>query len=329
MPVDGYFQSAVVWPMANLKKIRCELLREMRGSLTQTKLVRKLGYSAQAYSQWELGKAQIKWTEFCQIAKVQNLALSQVLTVHVPYPYAVDDCVRLIRTLQGMRDQREFAKQAGVSTSTMSRWLKGSLEPTLEQMLRLIETCGTSLPLMLRDLMGGKDLISIRVHADAESAERQVHYDHHVAGAVILILRTPTYQKLQRHRVGYISTKLKISLKEERDILAALVQAGAIQMQNGIYTPTRDHLAISGHRQKELDVRKYWIHRMQNYHETSKSPSAWPYLIFSATPETLHILRDRLVALYHEINELTLKEPDGDCIGMFQALLFEVDDIPK
>jgi len=48
-------------------------------------------------------------------------------------------------------------------------------------------------------------------------AEREVHFQHVMTGAAILLLRTPAYKQLNRHKTGFISARLKISRPVPRD----------------------------------------------------------------------------------------------------------------
>lgn len=234
-----------------------------------------------------------------------------------------EDVRPLIKRLVANGNQEESAKKLGVSRSQISRWMSGRSDPTLEQVLQIAALLNLSLPAFLLALVEMQTLPSIKNEIDLENRERELHFKYPWVGAVILCLRTPKYRALKKHQEGFVAEHLGISLEEERITIEELSKAKAINLgKDGLYSPRLTTISLTGNREGNIALRKYWTNRCLAKLDGPKTgtPMLWPYLVLNTDKKTYQKIFNKVQSLYHEIVALT----DTDSIDANEVYIFNL-----
>lgn len=130
-------------------KIGRELLRAIRGSMTQVELSRALGFRYNQYNRWESGERQINWGEFerlCEVRKIPlRTALDHFLVIHPGMEIDASSPGQLIRQfcrISGSTGTHELARKLHVHPSSVRRWLLDEVDPGLVVMLNILDLQG-------------------------------------------------------------------------------------------------------------------------------------------------------------------------------------------
>lgn len=87
-----------------------ELVRAVRGKLSQAQLNRKLGYETNQLYRWEAGKRSISWVNFEKLTRACKVDLRKVLKREFGYSGSADDSASLLRHFVGQSSVSGFAK---------------------------------------------------------------------------------------------------------------------------------------------------------------------------------------------------------------------------
>ena len=131
----------------DVERLSRELMRALRAKASQRSFSRALGFTSNVAYSWETGRrfpeasvflrATTRARQGFDAALREALALELVLgTTRLGTPRGVQ---KLVSELAGQTPLGELARQLGVDRTTLSRWLRGSTEPRLPELLRLVQ----------------------------------------------------------------------------------------------------------------------------------------------------------------------------------------------
>lgn len=314
------------------EKLARELLVAVRGKLSQVQLNRKMKFRSNQIHRWETGTAKISWKEFCTLALASGVPLESACEEFLCFSYTPANAPKLIAHLAGPANQTEVAKIAGVSRSMVSRWLAGKIDPSLEQILLLIDASTWPFPSFVGALAGEKKLPSMEAELIAQQKERELHYRYPWVGPLLLTFLSPEYRKLPAHREGFAARAIGISLEQERTALAELKLVGAVEMVEKKYRPRIRRINVAGNRAGNRRIREYWMGRCMAWLKSDAPaparPGQWPYMVFSMHPDNFEKIRGKIMQLYQEIETYSQAKEEDDQIYLFSAQLFDIKQLP-
>ena len=313
--------------------IQTELLRAARGRQSQARLNQKLGLRSNRYHHWETGQSALPWRMFCRICQATKIPLAETLIHIAGFHENPAQGATLVKHLVGRGRQEEVAKNLGVSRSMISRWKSGKVDPSLEQMLRIINHSFFSLPQFLSRLVDIEKLPSLAEAHRREELERRLHFDHPWVAALLLFLRTAEYNALKTHREGFLSRKLGISLETEREVIQTLKTIGALEYEGEILTPTHRKMSTRGDEESERRTREHWTQHALNEIKKglpSRDRNNWGYMVLNTGPETLPLIRERYFAFFNEVSAIVNSSTDvSDRVYVLNVQFLELDETKK
>jgi transcriptional regulator with XRE-family HTH domain len=218
------------------ERLSSELVRALRGKRSQGFVNRRLGCSSNALHAWERGTRQPCATDFLRLARLANVDVDAVLrrfsvqAVSSPNAHAMrlPPVATWIARLSHDRTQSELARQLGRARNTIARWLDGTTEPRLPDLLRFVEVTTQRLVEFVAAFVDPQALPSLRgTYRDLER-QRHLAYAMPWAHAVLRALELDAYAKLPQHEAGFLARQIGISPELETECLRALAAAGQI-----------------------------------------------------------------------------------------------------
>lgn len=313
-------------------QLKKELLVAIRGDLSQGQLNKKLKFKSNQIYRWESGQAAISWPDFCKLCRAAKRPIDEAARSGLVLLEKPEDSRSLVERMMGSGNQQVLAQKLDVSRSVVSRWLSGRADPTLEDVLRMGFTAGVSITTFLLTLVKLESLPSIQEEVELEQRERELHFKYPWVGGVILILRTPKYREIGKHREGFIAERLGISLDEEQTAIRELVKARAIRMgKDGLYHPRLVSISLVANRDGNIRLRRYWTQRclakLDEPRGPEPKPILWPYLIFNTDKKNYEMIFSKVQKLYEDIREMSGEAPLGDEVYLFNMQLLELGSI--
>jgi transcriptional regulator with XRE-family HTH domain len=215
-------------------KLVRQLVRALRGKRSQTALSRRLGYRSNVLYTWESGRREPSASELFRIvARTGGSAKEAFASFPVDLGAIdlreADGIAALLAQLRGEAKIADVAARCAVSRYTASRWLSGQTEPRASELLVLVEALTFRAVDLVTALAPPHELPEIAPAWRELKTRREVAFTHPWSQAILRHLETRAYTRLARHRSGWLAQRLRITVAEETESLAALSAAGLVR----------------------------------------------------------------------------------------------------
>lgn len=203
-----------------------EVIRQLRGELSQRELSRRLGYSFNQVGKWDSGATQIKFADFLQIAAAMGIPVEEKMRGFF-YTFQSDfneeNCLRAMSGVLGLSMQEESP-----AVSRLQEWLKGSLKPDLWEVLELLDLRPSLLVGWLSEFVDCGKIEPIRPIYETFLSVIESLRRYPVSGLIVAAIQLQAYQDLERHDDFLLARHSACSVQELREALQYLLSAGAI-----------------------------------------------------------------------------------------------------
>ena len=251
--------------MYDAEAVSRELVRALRGDRSQEQLNRRLRYGSNVVYQWESGRRKPSASAFFWLAHRVGAdlegalgALGQRLSPAAGEPWTLPGLSALIGQISQRHSPAALAAGLGTTRHRVGRWLRGEGEPPLPDLLRLVELCTARSLDLLERLVAPSALPSAADALARRQAARCRVHDEPWSAAVQLALELDRYRALGAHQDGWIAAQLGLPVETERACLAALVEAGDVVQQGGLYQPVEiPRINLAG-QPDPLRLRRFW-----------------------------------------------------------------------
>jgi hypothetical protein len=321
----------------DFEAIAADWLRAARGKRSQRGFSKRLGYGSNIAYRWETGVCSPTASQAFALIKRGGEAGARALRAFFstsPQPaelQGVDLATRegvalLLRGLRGRTSIVELARRSGHSRFAIARWLHGSAQPRLPELLSLIEATTFRLLDFLACFTNIDALPSVAGEYRSHEAARQTAYDVPWSHAVLRALELVDYEALPRHRRGWLAKRLGISLHEEQRCLAALSAARQIHLRDRRWVVDRTQAVDTRAEPARARVLKAeWLRVALSRLEAGVSGS-FGYNIMSVSCADLDKLRELHAAYFRSMQALVADSTPGERVVLFNTQLFAIDD---
>jgi len=286
-----------------------ELVRALRGQRSQAAMGRRLKRTSNVLHAWETGSRYPRGSDLLQLLQLSGRAPLALLNRFAPCrgasPRAL--CSSWLQGLVRDRSQAELSRALGVNRNTIARWLAGTTEPRLPQLLALVEATTQRLLDFLADAVGTEQLPSVAAaHADLQ-LQRGLAYSRPWSHAVLRVLELEAYRSLPRHEPGFIAARLGITLEEERACLSALLRAKQIRKHAGRFRVGRV-LAVDTRQDPagNLALKRHWFGVAQGEleHHGVAAGALASYNLFAISEADLERVRQAHLDYYERVRAI-------------------------
>jgi DNA-binding phage protein len=324
----------------DFEEIARDWLRLLRGKRSQRGFSKRLGYSSNIAYRWETGICYPLAREAFTLAKRGGGAGRRALeafhgTTVPPAAFAELDLstregvAALLRQLRGKTTLVELARRSGYSRFSIARFLSGAAEPRLPELLGLIEATSFRLLDFLDCFTAIEKLPSVAGEFRALAAARQTAYDVPWSHAVLRALELADYARLPRHVPGWLAARLGITLQEEQRCLQALATARQIRSKDARWVV--DQTTTVDTRTDPVRSRRLkgeWLKVAQSRLEAGYS-GVFSYNLMAVSRADLAKLREMHITYFRSMQALALDSSPSECVVLFNADLFALDDPAK
>lgn len=312
-----------------------ELVHSLRGKRPCSVLSRRAGYRSNVVYRWEQGQAWPHASAFFRFYEVATRTpasgvLDRFFARHVgPHgshsPTNTGAVAALLRNLSGKTPLIAISRASGINRFTLSRWMKGSAEPRLPELLQLVETLSRRLLDFLAALVDPATLPSISRRWDKLQTARAVAYGEPLSHAVLRALELeqcatstlPLEETLQR--------KLGLPIEDIQRCVQALKVAGLVRKRGKRLTPESLHRVDTradpdGARTIKLAWTEQAVARFR-----AGAPGAYGFSLFAISRDNLRRLRSLHLEYVRAMQSLIAEPQVNDCVGLYCAQLLDLD----
>ena len=315
----------------NVKKLRCELIRALRGDRSQGQLSQRLKIGFNKVYKWEKGTASISWSEFLVLAKLCKCDVSQAIQGSYLYRGKIDNAANLVIGLLGTDQVNTISKRTGFGTGMVRRWLKGTSEPSLDVILSIMHRTQVTLVEFLTQLVDIESLPSLRKEYDLIMQTKQIFRSNLFLEAVACALNLQEYADAPKHPTGLIAKKLGISVSEEEAYLKLLLQCEVIEFDGKKYHHRPGLLDLTSQDTKiRIEMRKFWLKKSLDLVTPLKAPpkeGMMHWAVAAVSEETGKLMTEAQKRFHHEIQLLMRTDPRPK--NTIRLLCVQLLDIPE
>lgn len=326
------------------ENLQADLLKALRGAESQSDLSFALGFKFNQVARWERGRVRLKWQDFVRLCEHRKIDLNGIfLGVYSFQPGKLRDSPEFIRQLMGFvvgpYSHREIADKAGVSTAMFERWLYGRAEPTLIDILKLLQaTTQQSFFAWLARLVDIQKLPSVAYIGFQSRSEQSVEAAFPFAPAIEAAIRAKEYVD-SPHSTAILSQLSGVPESVIDSVLPILVETGNLAVEGGKYVVKREIINIQGLTPKEVcGLARYWNDRALKRFLTvdglpinkDKLPTAFSVRVAPLSKKSSGMILEALLKCHNEISAIV----DGDQ-GPYEEVrvlitnMFSAKDVPE
>lgn len=320
----------------DFEKVASELVQALRGRRSQTAFSKRLGYRSNVASAWEAGRAFPTAAAFFRLlergGRKPALALSAFYRLPTGAPAhdltTAAGVAAFLEDLRGRTALVDLARAADRSRFAVARWLKGEAEPRLPDFLRLVESASLRLLDFLACLVDPSALPSVapawRNLENARRAAFEMPWSHAVLRAVELT----EYQKLRRHRPGFIAQRLHISREEEARCVELLLETGQLRRE-GPRLRLGASLTVDtrGDRARSQRLKAFWtgvaLERLQ-----AGAEGTFSYNLFSVSRADFDKIQELYRSYFRELRRIVAASEPAECVVLTNMHLLELGAPP-
>jgi hypothetical protein len=235
----------------------------------------------------------------------------------------------LLDFLRGSTSIVELSRRVGMHRVSVSRFVKGSAEPRLPDLLRLVE--GTSLRLLdfLAIFVPPELLPEAKEEWAVLEAQRRVAYELPWSHAVLRAIELESYRRLPSHRAGWIAGRLGIAPQEEERCLSALAQSRLIQRRRGRWVAC-NVLTVDTRRNPAagLTLKSHWadVGRERLPGLEPNESDLFSYNLFTISERDWERLRELHIAYYQALRRVVEASEPAERVVLANLQLLRLDE---
>lgn len=299
-----------------------ELLRAIRGKISQVALSRRLGYKSNAIAGWEgghrfpsLGEA-LRAASACHIDVPASLAAFHARTAHLFRP---EDPSAWLDGLRGAATLRDVAKRSGFSEHQIGRWMRGEACPRLPDALVLVEATTGRATDLVAALVPISSVPSLaQTHQARTKIRRLMFLEPWTAGVLTLVGRRQPLPDAERQ----ITSALGIEPEIVRRVLSALLDAGVIASgPDGMRVVAPLTVDTQPSAEDVRALRRHWSLEAAERLGAEDPESRFYYNVFNVSREDLARIQEILGAAFREIRAIIAASPSADATMLYVSHL--------
>lgn len=320
-------------------KLQSQLLKTLRGTLSQENFARKLSLQSDQIIRWENSHAKISWEDFTLVCKRFDAGLAQALKTVLLYKSNDWTSTKILKHVWRDLSYPEIQEKTGFSKARISRLLNGKGKISLVDVFHIIESGSLPLDTFVSRILKGRDLPDVLLkNQKYNHSLLNMIYDRPWIGALLRTLEIAEYLQSPLSSVEYVAGFLNVPEQDVELAFSDLLSAKLIEpCDEGKFKPLNKNLLGQADRLGELKVRHYWTSkalRMLEHKMTANQgpgqPTVWAYQVLSISEEGKKEIEDCIVRCYREIDDIvkSAKHP-VEKVLLFNMQLLPVDLLPK
>lgn len=317
----------------DFETLAAELVRELRGKLTQAALSKRLGYSANVVHRWESGRAWPTAAAFLRLCEARHInlhaALEEFLRHRPPWLVsgtALRELVAAFLTeLRGKTPLLELASASGINRYTVARWHRGTAQPRLPDFLRAIEASSRRALDFVATLVDPSSLPSVEARWAVIVAARRVAYGEPWSHGVLRAMELDEYRQQRRTDLDWLTERLGMTREQVAHSIGELELAGQLRQQRGRYVPTTveridTRSDPSGAKIVKLAWTEVAVGRLRD-----DAPGYFGFSLFSIGRSEMQRLRELHQEYVRAMQSVIAQCSKNECVGLYCAQLVDLD----
>lgn len=315
--------------------IAADLVRALRGARSQAELSRRIGYRSNIVHRWEAGKC---WPTAATFLRVMSRTRPASARCFVQFfgrapswydpkaPFTPASVAAFLRDLRGKTPIATLAVRTGCNRYSVGRWLRGSAEPSLPELLSLIDAASRRLLDFLETLVDPARMPTVSADYERIRRARSAAYDAPWSHAVLRALELDGYRRAANGE-RWLASRLGIDVAEVHEGLELLALTGQIRKLRGKWRAF-EPVAVDTSRDPERAraLKATWsevaLARLR-----AGAPGSYGYSLFAVSKADLRALRELHLGYVRAMQSVIAASTPGECVGLYCAQLLDLSTI--
>lgn len=318
---------------AYFAEIAKDFCRALRGRRSQRQLSRRLGYGTNVAFGWESGRRFPTLPTLLRVAAYNGVDVHHALSDFVRQESALGADVAvsdpaltaiLFQALKGGLSNAEIGARIGRSASQVSRFMAGTSQPRLPDVLAIVDATTGRLLDFLALFVPPSGLPSVARDFRVLEERRRIATELPWSHAVLRVLELASYAALACHDDAWVAARLGLPEDEVRACLEALSRAGLVRWQEGRYAATAETVDMTrGAAEPRQRLKAHWLD-VAARRQRRGDPGLYSYNLVSVARADLERLRALHVRYFHELRQIVSDSREPDCVALVAMQLFEL-----
>jgi transcriptional regulator with XRE-family HTH domain len=300
-----------------------QMLRAIRGSMSQVAFSRLLGYRTNTAADWEAGRRSPTVHEALRAAERRRIPTREAFSSFAPRSAARFDPGALgpwLDHLRGSTTNRRLAERTGLSEHRIGRWMRGVAEPRLPEFLQLVEAITSRCSDLVAALVPIESVPSLRATHEARTRVRRLVFERPWTAAILTQMGV-----LQPHRAPAppIALSLGLPLVQVEEILVLLQEAGVIAAtEQGLRVVAPLTVDAGPTREDLRGLREHWSRVSHERLCVAQPEDRFTYNVFNVSRQDLLRIIEIQAAAHRQIREIVGASQPPELTALFVTHLF-------
>lgn len=310
-----------------------ELLVALRGRRSRRAFSSRLGYRSNMVQRWETGECVPKAGVFlsaCERAFRVGLRSAHREMFQRPAPWRagaapLQALPAFLAELRGGKTVVEISRQCGKNRFAIARWLKGQAEPTLPELLQLIEVMSGRMLDFIAGLTDPNRLPSAAAEWQLLELSRELAYQSPWGHAVLRALRLDSCPSSDPAPLAeWISSKLSLSVDHSEQILRTLMQGGYVRRgSTGWETVSPERVDTGRDTRQALALKQHWT-RVAQQRLSESGAGSFGYSLFEISKKDLLAAKAIHLDYVKALQGIVKRSSGTDRVGLYCAQLIDL-----
>lgn len=325
--------------MPNLVKARSErlakeLLRAARGRRSQLEFSRRLGYRSNIARRWEAGECWPTASDFLRAYARLRPGLQHAYTkffqrapdwLGATSPFDSAAIAAFLRQLKGKTPIGVIADRTGRNRYGIGRWLRGTAQPKLPELLSFIEVSSRRALDFVALIVDPKDLPTFNREWQRLQSARHAAYESPWSHAVLRALELEAYESVAASRtVAWLAERLSAPRAAVEAGIQALSASGQIKNERGKWRVDRVQVVDTGaDAARARELKATWA-RVATERLAAGGPGNFGYSLFAIARKDLVRLRELHLEYVRAMQSLIAESRPSQCVGLYCAQLVDL-----
>ena len=319
----------------DFEQIAREYCRGVRGARSQVAWSRRLGYRSNVAYSWEKGRRWPTAAEAFRAAERNGTDLDGALrhffgracpawidTLNLSTAAAV---AALLDEVRGTATISSLATKTGISRYAISRWLSGATEPKLPDFFRLFEAkLHTARRPAHRPGLGCPYANGCREGPLGRATTRRRAEKPWTQG-ILRAIELDSYRSMPAHQPGWIAGRLGISMAEEADCLAFLLETDQVAWTGTHYEGRTVAVDTRGRPEIGQSLKVHWaqegVRRI-----AGGAPGQFSYVVFSVSDSDFERIRELHLRYFNTLRGIIAASEPNERVAVVNVQLFGLEE---
>ena len=321
------------------ERIAAQLVRALRGRRSCAEHSRRLGYASNIARRWEAGECFPTAAAFLQTHARLHPGVREALgafmkrapaSVAARDPFTPAAIAALLSDLRGKTPIGGLAARTGLNRYSIGRWLKGTAQPKLPELLCLIEAASLRLLDFVATLVDPGRIPALAGEWHKLRRAREVAYDAPWSHAVLRALELDAYRQVRAGAASaLLARQLGLPEAEVERGLQALAESGQIRKVRGKWLVERVVAVDTGAEPARARALKHAWTQVASERLGHGVPGNYGYSVFAISRRDLAALQELQLQYIRAMQSLIAESEPAECVALYCTQLLDLSATPQ